>query len=65
MSTTRLDTSSFQGKSGTQRTKKGWFFDTGWRHVVAILTPPDDKKVTDKVAALIIDTVKKWDLAGL
>ena len=23
------------------------------------------KKVTDKVAALIIDTVKKWDLAGL
>lgn len=37
MSTTRLDTSSFQGKSGTQRTKKGWFFDTGWRHVVAIL----------------------------
>lgn len=27
----------FQGKSGTQRTKKGWFFDTGWRHVVAIL----------------------------
>jgi arabinogalactan oligomer/maltooligosaccharide transport system permease protein len=37
VSTTRLDTSSFQGKSGTQRTKKGWFFDTGWRHVVAIL----------------------------
>lgn len=37
MSTTRLDTSSFQGKSGTQRTKKAWFFDTGWRHVVAIL----------------------------
>jgi creatinine amidohydrolase len=23
------------------------------------------KKVTDKVAGLIIDTVKKWDLAGL
>ncbi len=37
MNTTRVDTSSFQGKSGTQRTKKGWFFDTGWRHVVAIL----------------------------
>lgn len=37
MNTPRIDTSSFQGKSGTQRTKKGWFFDTGWRHVVAIV----------------------------
>jgi len=23
------------------------------------------KKVTDKVAALIVDTVRKWDMAGL
>lgn len=28
--------SKFQGPSGTQRTKRGWFRDTGWRHIVAL-----------------------------
>lgn len=28
--------STFQGPSGTKRSAKGWFLDTGWRHVVAL-----------------------------
>ncbi len=28
--------SRFQGPSGTKRTTKGWFLDTGWRHVVGL-----------------------------
>ena len=27
---------TFQGPSGTKRTTKGWFLDTGWRHIVAL-----------------------------
>ncbi len=35
--TPATDRSRFQGRSGTQRTAKGWFVDTGWRHVVALV----------------------------
>ena len=30
-------TGGFQGPSGTKRSLGGWFSDTGWRHVVAVL----------------------------
>jgi arabinogalactan oligomer/maltooligosaccharide transport system permease protein len=29
--------SRFQGRSGTHRGTKGWFFDTGWRHLVGLV----------------------------
>jgi arabinogalactan oligomer / maltooligosaccharide transport system permease protein len=31
-----IESPSFQGPSGTKRSAKGWFLDTGWRHVVGL-----------------------------
>jgi arabinogalactan oligomer / maltooligosaccharide transport system permease protein len=30
-------TAGFHGRSGTHRGVKGWFFDTGWRHLVGVV----------------------------
>lgn len=31
-----IDTTRFKGPSGTHRSKRGWFRDTGWRHLVGL-----------------------------